>query len=164
MTYAGAYMKRQIDGEFDYSDYSYFYDKLSGYGAYWYDNDYNPIDPSQYIVSDDSFKKMSHELRFTSPADKRLRMVGGLFYQRQEHNIEQNYIIDNLADWLVVPGTESNIWLTKQLRVDAVGEAGVSPYTRLDRERMPTNNVGGQVVVALSGRVTDLHDPFRRSR
>ncbi len=118
MTYAGAYMKRQIDGEFDYTDYSYFYDAISGYGAYWYDNDYNPIDPSQYIVSDDSFKKMSHELRFTSPADKRFRVVGGLFLQRQEHNIEQNYIIDGLADFLVVPGTESNIWLTKQLRVD----------------------------------------------
>ena len=118
MTYAGAYMKRQIDGEFDYSDYSYFYDALYGYGAYWYDNDYNPIDPTQYIVSDDSFKKMSHELRFTSPADKPLRMVAGLFYQHQEHNIEQNYIIDGLADFLVVPGTVSNIWLTKQLRVD----------------------------------------------
>jgi outer membrane receptor protein involved in Fe transport len=118
ITYAGAYMRRQIDGQFDYSDYSYFYDALAGYGAYWYDNDYNPIDPTQYIVSDDSFKKMSHELRFTSPADKRLRVVGGLFFQRQEHNIEQNYIIDGLADFLVVPGTESNIWLTKQLRVD----------------------------------------------
>ncbi len=118
VTYAGAYMRRQIDGQFDYSDYSYFYNELAGYGAYWYDNDYNPIDPTQYIISDDSFTKQSHELRFTSPADKRLRVVGGLFYQRQTHNIEQNYIIDNLADFLVVPGTESNIWLTKQLRVD----------------------------------------------
>lgn len=118
MTYAGAYMKRQIDGEFDYSDYSYFYNELSGYGAYWYDNDYNPIDPTQYIVSDDSFTKQSHELRFTSPADRRLRLVGGLFFQRQTHNIEQNYIIDDLVDFYVVPGTESNIWLTKQFRVD----------------------------------------------
>jgi outer membrane receptor protein involved in Fe transport len=118
MTYAGAYMRRQIDGEFDYTDYSYFYDALSGYGVYWYDNDYNLIDPSQYIVSDDSFKKMSHELRFTSPADKRLRMVGGLFLQRQEHNIEQNYKIDNLNDNLAVDGYPDNIWLTKQLRVD----------------------------------------------
>jgi outer membrane receptor protein involved in Fe transport len=118
LTYAGAYMKRQIDGEFDYSDYSYFYDALAGYGAYWYDNDYNLIDPTQYIVSDDSFTKQSHELRVTSPADKRLRVVAGLFFQRQTHNIEQNYIIDGLADFLVVPGTESNIWLTKQLRVD----------------------------------------------
>jgi iron complex outermembrane recepter protein len=118
MTYAGSFLKRQIDGEFDYTDYSYFYDALAGYGVYWYDNDYNLIDPSQYIVSDDSMKKQSHELRFTSPADKRLRLVGGLFYQRQTHNIEQNYIIDNLADFLAVPGTDDNIWLTKQLRVD----------------------------------------------
>ena len=118
VTYAGSYMKRQIDGEFDYTDYSYFYDALYGYGVYWYDNDYNLIDPSQYIVSDDKFTKQSHELRFSSPADKRLRLIAGLFYQRQTHNIEQNYIIDDLVDFFVVPGTESNIWLTKQLRVD----------------------------------------------
>ncbi len=118
VTYAGAYLKRQIDGQSDYSDYSYFYDALSGYGAYWYDNGYNPIDPTQYVVSDDSFRKTSHELRVTSPADKRLRLVAGLFYQRQEHNIEQHYIIDNLADFLEVDGWSDNIWLTKQIRVD----------------------------------------------
>jgi iron complex outermembrane recepter protein len=119
VTYAGSYMRRQIDGEFDYSDYSYFYDNAPFYyGTYWYDNNYNLIDPTQYIVSDDSFTKQSHELRFTSPADKRLRLVAGLFYQRQTHNIEQNYIIDDLVDFFVVPGTESNIWLTKQYRVD----------------------------------------------
>ena len=118
VTYAGSFMKRQIDGESDYSDYSYFYNELVGYGAYWYDNDFNPIDPTQYIVSDDSFKKQAHELRFTSPADKRLRLVAGLFYQRQEHNIEQHYIIDDLADFLEVDGHPDNIWLTKQIRVD----------------------------------------------
>ncbi|MGI8931497.1 MAG: TonB-dependent receptor [Sphingomicrobium sp.] len=118
MTYAGSYMRRQIDGQSDYSDYAYFYDALAGYGAYWYDNDYNYINPNQYIVSDDSFKKQSHELRFTSPADKRLRVVAGLFYQRQSHNIEQHYIIDNIADFLEVDGQVDNIWLTKQLRVD----------------------------------------------
>ena len=118
MTYAGAYMKRQIDGQFDYSDYSYFYDVLFGSMYFLYDNDGNKIDPTQYIESDDSFKKMSHELRFTSPADKRFRVVGGLFLQRQEHNIEQHYIIDNIAAGLEVEGTVDNIWLTKQLRVD----------------------------------------------
>ena len=118
MTYAGSYMKRQIDGQSDYSDYAYFYDKLAGYGAYFYDNADNLVNPNQYIESDDSFTKMSHELRFTSPADKRVRLVGGLFYQRQTHNIEQNYIIDNIADSLTVPGTDSDIWLTKQLRTD----------------------------------------------
>jgi hypothetical protein len=46
--------------------------------------------------------------------------------------------------------------LTEQLRVDAIGEAGVSPYARLDRERLPGSHLGGQVLVALSGRVTDF--------
>jgi outer membrane receptor protein involved in Fe transport len=118
ITYAGAYLKRRIEGAFDYTDYSYFYDALFGYGAYWYDNAGNPVDPTQYVESDDRFSKQSHELRIASPGDKRIRFIGGLFYQRQRHNIEQNYIIDNIADSITVPGTESNIWLTQQLRVD----------------------------------------------
>jgi iron complex outermembrane recepter protein len=118
MTYAGAYMRRQIDGSSDYVDYAYFYDALAGYGYYWYDNNGDLINPNQYIISDDTFTKMSHELRFASPADKRVRFVGGLFYQRQTHNIEQNYIIDNITDAFTVPGTASNIWLTQQRRID----------------------------------------------
>ena len=46
--------------------------------------------------------------------------------------------------------------LTKQLRVDAIGQAGVSPYARLDRAGVGPSTLGGQVLVALSGRVTDL--------
>ncbi len=118
VTYAGSFMKRQVDSELDYSDYAYFYNELAGYGAYWYDNDYNPIVPNQLVIADDSFKKQSHELRLTSPADRRLRLVAGLFYQRQEHNIEQNYIIPGITDNFVVPGTDGNIWLTKQVRID----------------------------------------------
>lgn len=118
LTYAGSYLKRRIEGESDYSDYAYFYDALYGYGAYFYDNDGNFVNPNQYIQSDDRFTKQSHELRIASPADNRLRLIAGLFYQRQTHNIEQNYIIDNIADAITVPGTASDIWLTKQFRVD----------------------------------------------
>ncbi|WP_309601787.1 TonB-dependent receptor domain-containing protein [Sphingomonas sp.] len=118
VTYAGAYMERKVTGESDYVDYAYFYDALAGYGNYFYDNGGNLVNPNQYIQSDDKFTKQSHELRFTSPSDKRLRVVGGLFYQRQTHHIVQNYIIDNIADSITVPTTESNIWLTNQFRVD----------------------------------------------
>lgn len=118
LTYAGAYMQRQIDSRSDYVDYAYFYDALAGYGAYFYDNAGNLVNPNQFIVADDSFTRLTQELRFTSPADRRVRLVGGLFYQRQTHNIEQNYIVEDIADAITVPGTESNIWLTKQLRVD----------------------------------------------
>jgi iron complex outermembrane receptor protein len=118
LTYAGAWMQRQIDSELDYVDYAYFYDALFAYAQYFTDNDGNQVNPNQYIVADDSFRRMSHELRVTSPADRPVRLVAGLFYQRQSHNIEQNYIVDNINDAITVPGTESNIWLTKQLRVD----------------------------------------------
>ncbi|HEX8482771.1 MAG TPA: TonB-dependent receptor [Allosphingosinicella sp.] len=116
VTYAGAYMQRQIDGASDYVDYAYFYDAL--YGYYFVDNAYLKINPNQYILSDDSFTKQSHELRFSSPADKPVRLIAGLFYQRQTHNIEQNYIIDDLRDEWSVFGNTDIIWLTKQLRVD----------------------------------------------
>ncbi len=118
LTYAGSYMRRRVDGAQDYSDYAYFYDALAGYGTYFYDNQGNLVNPNQYIVFTDRYRKLSQELRVTSPADRPVRLVAGLFYQRQQHGIEQNYIIDNIADAITVPGTDSNIWLTKQRRVD----------------------------------------------
>jgi len=118
LTYAGAYMQRQQDGQFDYSDYAYFYDALAGYAQYFDDNNGDQVNPNQYIISDDSFRRMSHELRVTSPVDRPVRLVAGAFYQRQRHSIEQNYIIDDIADAITVPGTDSNIWLTQQIRID----------------------------------------------
>jgi len=118
LTYAGAYMKRKINSESDYVDYAYFYDALYEAGGSFYDNDGELVNPNQYIIGIDRFKKQSHELRIASPADQPLRFIGGVFYQRQSHNIEQHYIIDDIADSITVPGTDSNIWLTKQLRID----------------------------------------------
>jgi outer membrane receptor protein involved in Fe transport len=118
VTYAGSYLKRKVTTQSDYADYAYFYDALFGSGAYLYDNAGNVISPNQYIRGIDRFSKQSHELRFTSPSDGVVRFVGGAFYQRQAHNIEQHYIIDNLSDDQQVVGTIDNIWLTKQLRVD----------------------------------------------
>lgn len=118
VTLTGGHLRRKTETESDYSDYSYFYDALNGYGAYWYDNAGNPVDPTQYIQGIDRYNKSYAEFRVSSPADAPLRFIGGLFYQRQSHNIEQNYIIDNIADSITVPGTASNIWLTKQQRTD----------------------------------------------
>jgi outer membrane receptor protein involved in Fe transport len=117
VTYAGSYMKRRVDSDLDYSDYAYFYNEYGGYGAYWTDDSGDPVVPNQLILAVDRYRKMSHELRFASPAESRLRLVAGLFYQRQQHNIEQNDIIPGLAEDLQVPGTD-DVWFTKQLRVD----------------------------------------------
>jgi iron complex outermembrane recepter protein len=118
MTYAGAWLKRDDDTKSDYADYSFFYDVCCGYGAYAYDNDGNLIDPSQFIKGSDRYKKQSHELRFSSPAENRWRLTAGLFTQRQGHGIRQQYQVANWFDDFEVPGNPDTIWLTDQERED----------------------------------------------
>ncbi len=93
------------------------------------------IDPPQRIVGRDHFTKDSQELRITSPADARLRFVGGLFYQRQTHLIHQDYQVAGLADNLSVNGYPGTLWLTQQNRVDrdyaAFGEASFDILSNL---------------------------------
>jgi len=116
LVYAGAYLQRNVDSESDYSDYSFFYDQL--YQYVWYNDADEVIDPTQYIKAKDRYKRQSHELRLSSPNDWPVRFVTGLFYQRQQHGIEQRYMIDGLRGTDSVTGWPSTIWLTEQLRVD----------------------------------------------
>ena len=124
VTYAGAYMDRPNHGVNDYTDYADAYDAYyESYGGirnyqYYFDNAGNPVDPRQYITGGNHFKKMSHELRIATPADKPFRVIGGAFYQRQANDILQEYRVDNLADNLSVNGRPGLIWLTKQKRID----------------------------------------------
>ena len=135
LTVTGGHLRRKTLTDSDYSDYAYFYDALYGSGAYIYDNDGDLISPNQYIQGIDRYRRSFGEIRVASPADARIRFIGGLFWQRQSHNIEQNYIIDDLSDDLQVPGTVDDIWLTKQLRVDrdyaAFGELSFDITDRL---------------------------------
>ena len=130
ITYAGGYLNRKVDTESDYSDYSYWYDvyydglhaadpdAYGRFGTYFYDDDGGAIDISQYIQGKDRYRRYTHELRFATPAENRLRFVGGLFAQRQVHDIEQRYLIGNLAAELEVTGWPDTIWLTEQERID----------------------------------------------
>ena len=124
VTYAGAYLDRKDVQSTDYTDYSEAYDQLySSYGGlagyfYFSDNAGNAIDPRQNVVGRDHFKKMSHELRVSSPAENRFRVTAGGFYQRQSNAIFQDYRVPNLADDLSVNGHPGTLWLTEQHRVD----------------------------------------------
>lgn len=118
LVYAGAYLKRDDMVNSDYSDYAYFYDK-GGSGVYWTDDFGVPVaDPSQFIHGTDGYKRYSNELRLSSPQDKRVRFVAGVFMQRQEHNIFQRYMINRLGDNISVTGWADTIWLTQQQRID----------------------------------------------
>jgi iron complex outermembrane recepter protein len=142
VTYAGAYMDRRTYTLSDYADYADAYDQLyAAYGglAYFYyqDSAGNFINPQQFIIGTDHFKKMSQELRIASPAENRFRVIAGVFYQRQSNQIHQDYKIDNLDPNLSVNGFPGTLWLTQQKRVDrdyaAFGEASfdVTPQITL---------------------------------
>ena len=118
LTYAYAHLKRNDEVESDYNDYSFWYDTLYSYGAFIYDNDFNLINPSQYIQGRDRYRRDTHELRIASPGENRFRIVGGLFWQSQFHDIEQAYKIDGLNDDLDTLGWPDTLWLTKQERRD----------------------------------------------
>lgn len=124
LTYAGAYLDRKVFQSSDYTDYSEAYDSLyssaGGLANYFYyqDGAGNTIDPRQNVIGTDHFKKMSHEVRIASPSDQPLRVVAGLFYQRQSNEIHQDYKIANLGPLLSVNGLPGTLWLTEQHRVD----------------------------------------------
>jgi iron complex outermembrane receptor protein len=118
LTYAGAQLDRDDTTRSDYADYSFFYDTCCSYGSSMYDNDGVLIDPTQFIVGGDKYKKTSHELRLSSPAENRWRMTVGAFTQRQSHSIYQSYRVRSLNDGLEVPGNPDTLWLTDQERTD----------------------------------------------
>jgi iron complex outermembrane recepter protein len=127
VVYAGAYLDRDVDVQQDYGDYAFFYDECCAYGSYWGDDAGVPLaDPSQFIRWKDDYQRQSHEIRVSSPKDNRFRAVGGLFYQKQEHGIFQNYQIRGLGGFLSdgeyfpieVTGWPDTIWLTQQQRED----------------------------------------------
>jgi outer membrane receptor protein involved in Fe transport len=114
LTYAGAFLKRNDHTSSDYSDYSLGYDQ---YAALW------PNNPTQIILVADRYQMYSNELRLTSPQKYPVRFVVGVFQQRQQHFIEQNYIINGLDPIYWVGAATTNQWpdtwwLTQQVRVN----------------------------------------------
>lgn len=118
VTYAGGYLNRQDHTPTDYTDYTLAYAKQTYYVSYVEYNTGGGIDPSQHIDGRDRYRKMSHELRIATPKESALRFIGGLFYQRQQHYILQNYLIDQLPTFNSVTGWPQTLWLTDQIRVD----------------------------------------------
>lgn len=132
LVYSGGYMKRTSHTIADYSDYSLFYDRIFGSGAYWLGDNGQPIMPQQLVIGGGYFEKWSHELRITSPAEDPVRFTAGAFIQRQLHNILQVYKMpgygftnlygganpNGLSNYYSVPGYENTIWLTNEQRVD----------------------------------------------
>ena len=140
LTYAGAYMQRQIDGSTDYVDYAYFYDALYAYARFFYDNAGNQVNPNQYIISDDSLHPVDpgaslHLAR--RPAGEARRRP---FLPAPDRTASSRTTSSTISpDSITITGTESNIWLTQQLRVDrdyaAYGEIALGHHPAADADR-----------------------------
>jgi len=137
LTYAGAFMKRTIHSIADYSDYSEFYDRVYGSGASWTDAKGKPIMPQQIVVTKGYFQKWSNEVRLATPQDLPVHAIVGVFIQRQQHDIWEQYVMpgygftnpygtlnsatpnpDGFNQALSIPTLGNTIWLTDQQRVD----------------------------------------------
>jgi iron complex outermembrane receptor protein len=133
LVYSGGYMDRHVHSAADYTDYTYWYDQYNSYYVHFTDNAGNTIDPTQRILGDDHFTKLSQEARISTPTNWRLHGVAGLFYEGQRHYILQDYVIEGLASpgsgqpVTSVDGWPNTLWLTDQSRYDqdyaAFGEA-----------------------------------------
>jgi len=129
LVYAGAYLDRHADSQYDYSGYAeyldYLYEYLNAYYGYYYCNYYDAeggcLNPAQYLVGDEDFTRMSHELRLQSDPNRRFRWIAGLFYQRQEHFFDYQWIVPDMdPSGSVVEGGHTT-WQTNQKRVDKDG-------------------------------------------
>ncbi len=124
LTYAGAYLDRQVEQSSDYIDYAEAYDSLyssvGGIAGYFYFTNAAgaQVNPRQQVVGSDHFKKLSQEIRISSPQDARFRVVAGAFFQRQSNQILQDYQVAGLDPLLSVNGRAGTLWLTRQERVD----------------------------------------------
>jgi iron complex outermembrane recepter protein len=133
LVYSGGYFKRVTHSLADYSDYSSFYDRVYGSGIYWTGNSGTPIMPQELVNSRHDYEKWSHEMRLNTPANLPVRGTVGVFFQRQLHNIFEQYTMPGygftnpygspanpagFADSLSIPTLFQTIWLTDETRVD----------------------------------------------
>ena len=129
MVYAGAYLDRDQDYQYDYSDYTeywayiltnpdYIPDPYAEPYCVYYNDAGDCAVGTQYVDAENDFTRQSHELRFQSSADQRFRWVGGLFYQKQKHSFDLQYTVPDSAVLSSVVEGGNVVWQTKQVRED----------------------------------------------
>ncbi len=126
VVYAGTYLDRQRDSQYDYTGFSEYYGAYyehysPGSGiCYQYDADGECANLLQFTTGDEKFKKQSHELRIQSQQDSRIRWLAGVFYQKQEHNFDLRWLIPGAdpAGSVVPEDPNTVVWQTRQVRED----------------------------------------------
>lgn len=85
LIYTGGYLNRDITSTIDYT----FYTNGGLYSAYYVaypgDGTYSQLfDPSKFYKEDTNNTRLTHEFRMATPAEKRIRAIGGVFLDEQK--------------------------------------------------------------------------------
>jgi outer membrane receptor protein involved in Fe transport len=85
-----------------------FHRSSAGYFASLFvDNDGNYLNRAHNFTNDDYYDKESHEIRISTPQDKRVRGLLGYFYQKQYHDFYQQFgNVEGLADFFLMNALE----------------------------------------------------------
>lgn len=120
--YAGGWFGRTVLNRADYSYYAVGYD-AAGYTSYvtFPDGHGGFLDPDQQFNSFDKYSKFSNEFRISSPSHYPVRLLAGVFQERQTDLTTSNYVVPGLAaagDPRAVPTAGDDIFYKHLNRVD----------------------------------------------
>ncbi|KCZ86229.1 hypothetical protein HAD_11100 [Hyphomonas adhaerens MHS-3] len=160
MTYAGTYLDREVDDTSDYTEYAEYSSFIDYYTCYYaYDataggyNFYSCEDPRISFREQSKYERQSHELRFATPEEKRLRFIGGVFYQDSKHSYVFDYRIPNIKSGYQIRDPNT-YFVTDQVREDK--ETALFGEVYYDLTDTLTATVGGrffETETSISGEV-----------
>ncbi|MEJ8568034.1 TonB-dependent receptor [Elongatibacter sediminis] len=89
--YAGSYLDREVNNNFDYSGYT----QIGSYGYYYLcQPDYTLCgDPTQGVITFIKNERTTHELRFSYDEGERVNWVAGVFYDDIETKVDTQFYV-----------------------------------------------------------------------
>ena len=149
MTYAGTYLDREVDDVSDYTEYAEYSSYIDYYTCYYaYDATsggytfYDCEDPRISFREQSQYERQSHELRFATPEDARLRFIGGVFYQDSKHSYVFDYRIPNIKSGYQIRDPNT-YFVTDQVREDT--ESALFGEVSYDLTNTVTATVGARL-------------------
>ena len=119
--YAVSTLDRDVDSTYDYTGYAEYieaYYASIDYACYHYEADGTCADPSQFVLSDERFTRLSHEARLQSSDEERFRWIVGAFTQKQVHDFDLQWIVPDMNPANSVIENGVTTWQTYQIRTD----------------------------------------------
>jgi outer membrane receptor protein involved in Fe transport len=125
VVYAGAFLDRQQDYQYDYSDYTEYwayqgvdYADPDDWWCVYYDDQGDCAIGTQYVDAQNEFTRESHELRFQSSQDQNVRWIAGMFFQSQKHDFDLQWTVPDSDTATSVVEGGNVVWQTYQVRED----------------------------------------------